>query len=228
MNDTPHRILVVDDEPSITEFVSYALKKEGFFTDVVDNGEDALALATKNSYDLFVLDIMLPGMDGYELTRQLRETDFKLPILMVTAKQLPEDKKKGFIVGTDDYMTKPVDEEEMILRIRALLRRAQIVSDHKITLGKVILDYDALTVTREGEVQTLPRKEFYLLYKLLSYPGKIFTRVQLMDEIWGMESETDDNTINVHINRLRRRFENYPEFSIETIRGLGYKAVKNI
>ena len=147
---------------------------------------------------------------------------------MVTAKQLPEDKKKGFIVGTDDYMTKPVDEEEMILRIRALLRRAQIVSDHKITLGKVILDYDALTVTREGEVQTLPRKEFYLLYKLLSYPGKIFTRVQLMDEIWGMESETDDNTINVHINRLRRRFENYPEFSIETIRGLGYKAVKNI
>ena len=228
MNDTPHRILVVDDEPSITEFVSYALKKEGFFTDVVDNGEDALALATKNSYDLFVLDIMLPGMDGYELTRQLRETDFKLPILMVTAKQLPEDKKKGFIVGTDDYMTKPVDEEEMILRIRALLRRAQIVSDHKITLGKVVLDYDALTVTREGEVQTLPRKEFYLLYKLLSYPGKIFTRVQLMDEIWGMETETDDNTINVHINRLRRRFENYPEFSIETIRGLGYKAVKNI
>ena len=147
---------------------------------------------------------------------------------MVTAKQLPEDKKKGFIVGTDDYMIKPVDEEEMILRIKALLRRAQIVNEHRITLGPVVLDYDALTVSRGGEVQTLPRKEFYLLYKLLSYPGKIFTRVQLMDEIWGMESESDDNTINVHVNRLRRRFEGYPEFSIETIRGLGYKAVKNI
>ncbi len=222
------QILVVEDDTNTRKLMEAVLKEHGYSPIPAKDGLEALRLLDSHHIDLVLLDIMLPGMDGYELTRQLRETDFKLPILMVTAKQLPEDKKKGFIVGTDDYMTKPVDEEEMILRIRALLRRAQIVSDHKITLGKVILDYDALTVTREGEVQTLPRKEFYLLYKLLSYPGKIFTRVQLMDEIWGMESETDDNTINVHINRLRRRFENYPEFSIETIRGLGYKAVKNI
>ena len=222
------QILVVEDDTNTRKLMEAVLKEHGYSPIPAKDGLEALRLLDSHHIDLVLLDIMLPVMDGYELTRQLRETDFKLPILMVTAKQLPEDKKKGFIVGTDDYMTKPVDEEEMILRIRALLRRAQIVSDHKITLGKVILDYDALTVTREGEVQTLPRKEFYLLYKLLSYPGKIFTRVQLMDEIWGMESETDDNTINVHINRLRRRFENYPEFSIETIRGLGYKAVKNI
>ena len=170
----------------------------------------------------------MPGMDGYEFTRQLRATDYTLPILMVTAKQLPEDKRKGFIVGTDDYMTKPVDEEEMILRIRALLRRAQIVNERRITIADVCLDYDSLTVSRGDESQTLPRKEFYLLYKLLSYPGKIFTRIQLMDEIWGMESQSDDNTINVHINRLRKRFEDYPEFTIETIRGLGYKAVKHL
>lgn len=222
------QILVVEDDTNTRKLMEAVLKENGYSPIPAKDGLEALRLLDSHHIDLVLLDIMLPGMDGYELTRQLRETDFKLPILMVTAKQLPEDKKKGFIVGTDDYMTKPVDEEEMILRIRALLRRAQIVSDHKITLGKVVLDYDALTVTREGEVQTLPRKEFYLLYKLLSYPGKIFTRVQLMDEIWGMETETDDNTINVHINRLRRRFENYPEFSIETIRGLGYKAVKNI
>jgi two-component system OmpR family response regulator len=178
--------------------------------------------------DLVILDIMMPGMDGYEFTRQLRATDYTLPILMVTAKLLPEDKRKGFIVGTDDYMTKPVDEEEMILRIRALLRRAQIVNERRITIADVCLDYDSLTVSRGDESQTLPRKEFYLLYKLLSYPGKIFTRIQLMDEIWGMESQSDDNTINVHINRLRKRFEDYPEFTIETIRGLGYKAVKHL
>lgn len=222
------QILVVEDDTNTRRLMEAVLKENGYSPIPAKDGLEALRLLDTHHIDLVLLDIMLPGMDGYELTRQLRETDYKLPILMVTAKQLPEDKKKGFIVGTDDYMTKPVDEEEMILRIRALLRRAQIVSDHRITLGKVVLEYDALTVTREGEVQTLPRKEFYLLYKLLSYPGKIFTRVQLMDEIWGMESETDDNTINVHINRLRRRFESYPEFSIETIRGLGYKAVKNV
>lgn len=222
------QILVVEDDTNTRRLMEAVLKENGYSPIPAKDGLEALRLLDTHHIDLVLLDIMLPGMDGYELTRQLRETDYKLPILMVTAKQLPEDKKKGFIVGTDDYMTKPVDEEEMILRIRALLRRAQIVSDHRITLGKVVLEYDALTVTRGGEVQTLPRKEFYLLYKLLSYPGKIFTRVQLMDEIWGMESETDDNTINVHINRLRRRFESYPEFSIETIRGLGYKAVKNV
>lgn len=222
------RILVVEDDTNTRKLMGAILKEHGFFPVLACDGMEALRLLDSQHIDLVVLDIMMPQMDGYELTAQLRSMDYNLPILMVTAKQLPEDKRRGFIVGTDDYMTKPVDEEEMILRIRALLRRAQIVNEHKIIMGKVVLDYDALTVTRDGDVQTLPRKEFYLLYKLLSYPNKIFTRLQLMDEIWGVESESEDNTINVHINRLRKRFESYPEFTIETIRGLGYKAVKNI
>jgi DNA-binding response OmpR family regulator len=171
---------------------------------------------------------MMPKMDGYEFTKTLRENQNTLPILMVSAKQLPEDKKQGFLVGTDDYMTKPIDEEEMLLRIKALLRRAKIVSERKIIIGGVTLDYDSLTVTKNGETQELPQKEFLLLYKLLSYPGKIFTRIQLMDEIWGADSDTGWETVTVHIGRLRRRFEGWPEFEIISVRGLGYKAVKKI
>ncbi len=222
------QILVAEDDKNTRRLMEAVLKEHGYHPILACDGLEALKLLDTHHVDLVILDIMMPGMDGYEFTRQLRATDYTLPILMVTAKQLPEDKRKGFIVGTDDYMTKPVDEEEMILRIRALLRRAQIVNERRITIADVCLDYDSLTVSRGDESQTLPRKEFYLLYKLLSYPGKIFTRIQLMDEIWGMESQSDDNTINVHINRLRKRFEDYPEFTIETIRGLGYKAVKNL
>ena len=222
------QILVAEEDKNTRRLMEAVLKEHGYHPILACDGLEALKLLDTHHVDLVILDIMMPGMDGYEFTRQLRATDYTLPILMVTAKQLPEDKRKGFIVGTDDYMTKPVDEEEMILRIRALLRRAQIVNERRITIADVCLDYDSLTVSRGDESQTLPRKEFYLLYKLLSYPGKIFTRIQLMDEIWGMESQSDDNTINVHINRLRKRFEDYPEFTIETIRGLGYKAVKHL
>ena len=222
------QILVAEDDKNTRRLMEAVLKEHGYHPILACDGLEALKLLDTHHVDLVILDIMMPGMDGYEFTRQLRATDYTLPILMVTAKQLPEDRRKGFIVGTDDYMTKPVDEEEMILRIRALLRRAQIVNERRITIADVCLDYDSLTVSRGDESQTLPRKEFYLLYKLLSYPGKIFTRIQLMDEIWGMESQSDDNTINVHINRLRKRFEDYPEFTIETIRGLGYKAVKHL
>ena len=222
------QILVAEDDKNTRRLMEAVLKEHGYHPILACDGLEALKLLDTHHVDLVILDIMMPGMDGYEFTRQLRATDYTLPILMVTAKQLPEDKRKGFIVGTDDYMTKPEDEEEMILRIRALLRRAQIVNERRITIADVCLDYDSLTVSRGDESQTLPRKEFYLLYKLLSYPGKIFTRIQLMDEIWGMESQSDDNTINVHINRLRKRFEDYPEFTIETIRGLGYKAVKHL
>ena len=222
------QILVAEDDKNTRRLMEAVLKEHGYHPILACDGLEALKLLDTHHVDLVILDIMMPGMDGYEFTRQLRATDYTLPILMVTAKQLPEDKRKGFIVGTDDYMTKPVDEEEMILRIRALLRRAQIVNERRITIADVCLDYDSLTVSRGDESQTLPRKEFYLLYKLLSYPGKIFTRIQLMDEICGMESQSDDNTINVHINRLRKRFEDYPEFTIETIRGLGYKAVKHL
>ena len=222
------QILVAEDDKNTRRLMEAVLKEHGYHPILACDGLEALKLLDTHHVDLVILDIMMPGMDGYEFTRQLRATDYTLPILMVTAKQLPEDKRKGFIVGTDDYMTKPVDEEEMILRIRALLRMAQIVNERRITIADVCLDYDSLTVSRGDESQTLPRKEFYLLYKLLSYPGKIFTRIQLMDEIWGMESQSDDNTINVHINRLRKRFEDYPEFTIATIRGLGYKAEKNL
>jgi DNA-binding response OmpR family regulator len=165
-------------------------------------------------------------MDGYEFTKMLRDSNNSLPILMVSAKQLPTDKHKGFIVGTDDYMTKPIDEEEMLYRIKALLRRAKIASERKIIIGDVVIDYDSLTVSKNDIVVELPQKEFMLLYKLLSYPNKIFTRIQLMDEIWGADSETGWETVTVHIGRLRKRFEGWNEFSIESVRGLGYKAVK--
>ena len=168
----------------------------------------------------------MPKMDGYEFTKLLRDQNNNLPILMVSAKQEPDDKHKGFIVGTDDYITKPIDEEEMLLRIKALLRRAKIASEHQIKIDNIVIDYDSLSVTKGDTVQELPQKEFLLLYKLLSYPGKIFTRIQLMEEIWGSESETGWETLTVHINRLRKRFEGWDEFQIESVRGLGYKAVK--
>ncbi|WP_425415449.1 response regulator transcription factor [Peribacillus loiseleuriae] len=214
------------DDTNIRKLMRTVLKQNGFETYGAEDGIAALNLMEKQHVDLVVLDLMMPNMDGYELTRQLRLSWGNLPILMVTAKQEPKDKRQGFIVGTDDYMTKPVDEQEMILRIKALLRRAQIASDHKLTFGEIVLEYDTLTVSHENKVFTLPQKEFYLLFKLLSYPNMIFTRLQLMDEIWGMESETNDHTLNVHINRLRDRFRDWSDFEIVTIRGLGYKAVK--
>jgi DNA-binding response OmpR family regulator len=192
------------------------------------DGVEALAVMDGRHVDLVVLDVMMPRMDGYEFTSLLRENNSELPILMVSARHMPEDKRQGFLVGTDDYMTKPIDEEELLLRIRALLRRARIVSERRIVVGEVVLDYDSMTVTGHGQEQKLPQKEFLLLYKLLSYPGKIFTRIQLMDEIWGNESETGWESVTVHIGRLRRRFEGWPEFEIQSVRGLGYKAVKKV
>lgn len=219
-------ILVVEDEKHTRRLLEAILIREGYSVFQAEDGIKALEVLENHHIDLIILDIMMPNMDGYEFAKELRAGDCIIPILMATAKQLPEDKRRGFIVGTDDYMTKPIDIEEMLLRIKALLRRAQIVNSRKLIVGKVILDYDSLTVSREDEKQVLPQKEFYLLYKLLSYPDKIFTRIQLMDEIWGMETESGDTTVNVHINRLRKRFDTYPEFEIASVRGLGYKAVK--
>ena len=204
------------------------LETAGYAVATAENGAEALEVMDRETVDLVVLDIMMPQMDGYEFTKTLRAADNNLPILMVSAKQLPADRKQGFLVGTDDYMTKPIDEEEMLLRIKALLRRARIATERKLTVGDVTLDYDALTVTRNGEVMELPQKEFQLLFLLLSYPGKIFTRIQLMDEVWGTESESGWETVTVHIGRLRRRFEGWQEFAIESVRGLGYKAVKKV
>ena len=192
-------ILVVEDDKHTRKLLETILKREGYLVLKAEDGIKAMEVLDNHHVDLIILDIMMPNMDGYEFAQELRDADCMIPILMATAKQLPEDKKRGFIVGTDDYMTKPIDTEEMLLRIKALLRRSQIASARKLTIGKVILDYDTLTVTRE----------------------------KLMDEIWGMETESSDTTVNVHINRLRKRFDSYPEFEIISVRGLGYKAVKN-
>ena len=222
------QIMVVDDDRNTRMLLKAVLEAENYSVYTAENGEDALAVMDLHHIDLVVLDIMMPKMDGYEFTKSLRESNNNLPVLMVSAKQLPSDKKHGFSVGTDDYMTKPIDEEEMLWRIKALLRRAQIASERRIVVGRVILDYDSMTVSRNGEVLELPQKEFLLLYKLLSYPGKIFTRIQLMDEIWGADSETGWETVTVHIGRLRKRFEGWNEFEILSVRGLGYKAVKKV
>jgi len=222
-----NHILVADDDKHTRLLLEAVLESEGYRVFLAADGEEALALLDREHIDLVVLDIMMPNMDGYTFTETLRAADNNLPILMVSAKQMPQDKHKGFLVGTDDYMTKPIDEEEMLLRIRALLRRARIACERRIEIGEVVLDYDAFTVTRGDFTQELPQKEFLLLYKLLSYPGKIFTRIQLMDEIWGVGSETGWETVTVHIGRLRKRFDGWPEFSIESVRGLGYRAVKH-
>ena len=220
-------ILVADDDKNTRLLMKAILEAEHYHVFTAVDGQDALAVLDREHIDLVVLDIMMPNMDGYEFTATLRQNDNTLPILMVSARQQPEDKHRGFLVGTDDYIIKPIDEEEMLLRIKALLRRAKIVSDRRIIIGEVVLDYDSFTVSRPGQVQELPQKEFLLLYKLLSYPGKIFTRIQLMDEIWGMDCETGWETVTVHVGRLRKRFEGWKEFNVESVRGLGYKAVKN-
>lgn len=219
-------ILVVDDDKNTRLLLEAVLKADGYSVITAKDGQEALELMDRGHIDLVVLDIMMPRMDGYEFTKTLRAVNNDLPILMVSAKQLPADRKQGFLVGTDDYIIKPIDEEEMLLRIKALLRRAKIVSERRIVIGDVTLDYDSFTVSKNDESIELPKKEFQLLYKLLSYPGKIFTRIQLMDEIWGAESDTGWETVTVHIGRLRKRFEDWPEFEIQSVRGLGYKAVK--
>ena len=221
-------ILVADDDRNTRRYMQAVLEDAHYTVTTAKDGAEALDILGRKHIDLIVLDVMMPEMDGYELTRELREAQDNIPILMVSARQLPADKKKGFLVGTDDYMTKPVDEEEMLLRIRALLRRAKIVSEQKIVIGDVVLDYNSMTVTGHGRTQELPQKEFLLLYKLLSYPGQIFTRIQLMDEIWGVDSDTGWETVTVHIGRLRKRFAGWEEFEIISVRGLGYKAVKKV
>ena len=220
------RILVVEDDLNIRKLMEAILREERFDTLTAQDAEEALDILDRNHVDLMITDIMMPGMDGYTLTEQLRNAGYDFPSLMVTARESLKDKRKGFLVGTDDYMVKPFDEEEMILRVKALLRRAKIVSERKITIGQVTLSYDSLTASRNSECITLPTKEFMLLYKLLSYPGTIFTRIQLLDEIWGVDTESSDHTVSVHIGRLRERFHNWPEFTLETVRGLGYKAVR--
>jgi two-component system, OmpR family, alkaline phosphatase synthesis response regulator PhoP len=219
-------IMVVEDDEDTRKLQEAVLLRNGYDVLLAKDGIDALEKLDNHHVDLIVLDIMMPRMDGYEFTQRLRKTNNTVPVFMVTAREASADKKKGFLVGTDDYMVKPVDEEEMLLRIKALLRRSRIANERRLTIGGTVLDYDSLSVSRGGSVQVLPNKEFMLLFKLLSYQNKIFTRRGLMDELWEMNSETDMRTVDVHINRLRDRFKDNPDFEIVTIRGLGYKAVE--
>lgn len=222
------KVLIVEDNDKLRRMIDIYLKQNNFKTYTAKDGLEALDILDNNSIDLVICDIMMPNMDGFELIKGLRTVYKELPIIIVTAKESKDDKMMGFKLGTDDYMVKPIDLEELLMRIQALLRRFNIKNEHKLKVGGVILDYDTLTVSKNGENIILPKKEFYLLYKLLSYPQRIFTRMELMDDIWGMNTNSDEQTVNVHIRRLREKFKDYDEFEIITIRGLGYKAENKI
>ncbi len=220
------RILIAEDDRELRQLFSHVLAKHGYSVVGVSNGREALDEIEAGYFDLIISDIMMPVMDGYELVRTLRDAENHTPVLMITAKDAFDAMQLGFISGTDDYMVKPINVNEMILRVGALLRRAQLISERRLTIGDTVMECDSLTVTSCGEKMILPQKEFMLLFKMASYPGKIFTRQQLMDDIWGYDSGTDTHTVDVHIGRLRDRFRDCKDFKIVTMRGVGYKVVK--
>jgi len=220
-------ILLVEDDKNISKLMQAVLEQANYHPIPAYSGEEALDVLDRLAIDLIVLDAMLPGMDGFEFAKLLRDHRIEIPILMVTALSEMSDMAKGFTQGADDYITKPINEEEFILRIKALLRRAKISTDHLVEVGTTILNYDEFTVERLGAKIMLPKKEFLLLFKLISYPDKIFTRRQLIDDIWSLESETDERSVDVHVNRIRDRLKENPDFDLVTVRGLGYKVVIN-
>lgn len=220
------KILIAEDDQELRQLFSHVLVKNGYQVKGVSNGLEALTELDGDYYDLIISDIMMPVMDGFELVRQLRAGGSQTPVMMITARDAFDDMRMGFQSGTDDYLVKPVNVNEMVLRVGALLRRSQMIHDRRQTVGSTVLEIDSLSVTVGTQTQTLPQKEFMLLYKMISYPGKIFTRHQLMDEIWGYDNESDTHTVDVHIGRLRERFRDNPDFNIVTIRGVGYKAVR--
>ena len=220
------KILIAEDDRELCELFSHVLTKNGYTVTGVSNGKEALGATDNDYFDVIISDIMMPVMDGYEFVSRLRETGNTTPVLMITAKEAFDDMRLGFVSGTDDYMVKPINVNEMVLRVGALLRRAQMINDRRQVMGDTVLECDSLTVIVNGVSMILPQKEFMILYKMASFPGKIFTRQQLMDEIWGYESESDTHTVDVHIGRLRERFRDNKDFKIITIRGVGYKVVK--
>ena len=220
------RVLVVEDDAELRGLFRRVLEKNGYEPLEAADGQEALDVLDRQYVDLIISDIMMPVMDGYELVRSLRDADISIPVLMITARDAFDDMRRGFLSGTDDYMVKPVNVNEMVLRVGALLRRAQMISERREVLGGTTLIYDTLTVSRGEEATPLPQKEFLLLYKMAAAPGRIFTRQQIMDDIWGLGSETDPHTVDVHVGRLRERFRDNPDFEIVTMRGLGYKVVK--
>lgn len=220
------KLLIVEDDQQLQQMFIRILSKHGYSAVGVSNGQLALDALDKDYFDLIITDIMMPEMDGFELVQQLRDVGNKIPILMITAKDAFDDMSLGFRYGVDDYMVKPINVNEMVLRVKALLRRAQMINDRKQTLGGTVLEHDSFSVTANGDTMVLPQKEFMLLYKMAAYPGTIFTRQQLMDEIWGYETDSDCHTVDVHISRLRDRLRNNRDMKIVTIRGVGYKVVK--
>lgn len=219
-------ILVAEDDFKLNRIYCSALQDADFHTFAAYNGEEAMEMIAEHPMDLVISDIMMPGMDGYTLTKYLRKEYPEMPILMISAKEGYEDKRDGFLAGIDDYMVKPVDLNEMLLRVQALLRRAKIVTDRKLTVGNTVLRYDSYSAEFDGKTVEIPQKEFLVLYKLMSYPGRTFTRRQLMDEFWGWESDSEERTVDVHINRLRERLRDCRDLRIDTVRGLGYRGVK--
>lgn len=220
------QILVVEDNENLLMLMRARLEQAGYKVLQAQNGQEALEVLEGQHVDLIITDIMMPHMDGFEFLGSLRAANFNMPVLIVTAKEGFSDKERGFRLGSDDYMVKPIDINEMILRIAALLRRAKIANEHKIVIGPIVLDYDKLSVNGPDFEMELPKKEFLLLFKLLSYPKRIFTREQLIAEIWGPDADVDERTVDSHIKKLRKKFEDQSEFRIITIRGLGYKAEK--
>ena len=219
------KILVVEDDNDLNNLIQTVLESKGHDVFAARNGKEALDILDITHIDLIISDIMMPRMDGIRLLTDIREANMKMPVLLITAKGSYDDKNKGFSSGADDYMVKPIDIKELVLRVNALLRRSKIANERQLRIANITLDADNLTVTRDGNIYVLSPKEFYLLFKLLSYPGRVFTRFEIMSEVWGYDSESDEKTINVHISKLRTRFEGWTEFEISTVRGLGYKAI---
>ena len=220
------KILIAEDDRELRQLFEHVLVKNGYSVRGVSNGQEALDAMDEEYFNLIISDIMMPVMDGYTLVRSLREAGDTTPVLMITAKDAFDDMRMGFLSGTDDYMVKPVNVNEMVLRVGALLRRAQMISERRQVIGGTTMECDSLTVTTENGSMVLPQKEFMLLYKMASFPGKIFTRQQLMDDIWGYDSESDTHTVDVHIGRLREKFRDSKDFKIVTLRGVGYKVVR--
>ena len=220
------KILIAEDDRELRQLFEHVLIKNGYSVRGVSDGQEALDAMDEEYFNLIISDIMMPVMDGYTLVRSLREAGDTTPVLMITAKDAFDDMRMGFLSGTDDYMVKPVNVNEMVLRVSALLRRAQMISERRQVIGGTTMECDSLTVTNENGSMVLPQKEFMLLYKMASFPGKIFTRQQLMDDIWGYDSESDTHTVDVHIGRLREKFRDRKDFKIVTLRGVGYKVVR--
>lgn len=221
------KILVVEDDKNLKKLIVTCLKKSNYTTFEANNGEEALEVLDNNYIDLIISDIMMPKMDGFELINELRTSKYKIPILIITAKSDIKDKKQGFLLGADDYMVKPINMEELILRVQVLLKRSQSTNERKIRVGDLVLDYDQMSITKKEKIYLLAQKEFLLLYKLLSTPDTIHKRQDLMEEIWGLDSESDFRTIDVHIKRIREKMQDVDEFDIITIRGVGYKCIIN-